>query len=381
MSIRVEQRLWTSRDGWTVLPGSADAADAQLLLVFGGRVALEDDAARAAIRSAFPSANVVGCSTAGEICGTDVSDDCVVATALHFEHTGVRVAVEPLPSAIESEAVGERIARALLGDGLTHVLVLSEGVHVNGSELLAGLRRALPPSVVVTGGLAGDGAQFERTYVWHDDALLERHVIAVGLYGDRLHVGYGSMGGWDPFGPERVITRSEGNVLYELDGGSALALYKSYLGAYAGDLPSSGLLFPLSLRGDGTGPGVVRTILGIDEDAGSLTFAGDIPQGGVAQLMKANVDRLIDGSQGAATAAHSVMGQHTPDVALLISCVGRKLVLKQRVEEEVESVREVLGVNVPLCGFYSYGEIAPFTGSVRCELHNQTMTITTLDER
>jgi hypothetical protein len=194
-------------------------------------------------------------------------------------------------------------------------------------------------------------------------------------------VGFGSLGGWDSFGPDRLITRSEGNVLYELDGEPALALYKRYLGEHAAELPASGLRFPLSLRDSDPQHRVVRTILGIDEAAGSLIFAGDVPQGHQARLMKANVDRLIDGATGAATNTYEVVGSQPPDLALLISCVGRRLVMGQRVEEEVESVRRVLGTHAALCGFYSYGEIAPFTPSVRCELHNQTMTITTLSER
>jgi hypothetical protein len=189
------------------------------------------------------------------------------------------------------------------------------------------------------------------------------------------------MGGWDSFGPDRLITRAKANVLYELDGSSALELYKQYLGPHAATLPASGLLFPLSLRSDTGDPRVVRTILGIDEDAGSLVFAGDIPEGGYARLMKANVDRLIDGAHGAATACYEPLGTASPTLALLISCVGRKLVLKHRTEEEVESVRAVLGEETVLSGFYSYGEIAPFAASTRCELHNQTMTITTLTER
>jgi hypothetical protein len=234
--------------------------------------------------------------------------------------------------------------------------------------------------VAVTGGLAGDGERFQQTIVSCDGQTVDGAVAVVGFYGDRLRIGYGSMGGWDAFGPERLVTRSDGNILYELDGGSALELYKSYLGPHAKGLPSSGLLFPLSLRGDPGSPRLVRTILGVDEMQGSLIFAGDIPEGGYAQLMKANVDRLIDGAHGAAGACHDALGQNAPDLAVLISCVGRKLVMKQRVEEEVESVRDVLGAAARLTGFYSYGEIAPFLTSAKCELHNQTMTITTFAE-
>ena len=207
-----------------------------------------------------------------------------------------------------------------------------------------------------------------------------RTIAAVALYGRGLRVGFGSLGGWDPFGPERVITKAHGNVLHELDGHSALGLYEKYLGEHARELPASGLLFPLSLRAKPGDTPVVRTILAIDRAAQTMTFAGDVPEGAYARLMKANFDRLIDGAVGAARTGYQSIGSATPELALLISCVGRKLVLRQRIEEEVEGVRDVLGAGTVLAGFYSYGEISPFTPGAKCELHNQTMTITTLSE-
>jgi hypothetical protein len=204
--------------------------------------------------------------------------------------------------------------------------------------------------------------------------------VAVGFYGNRLRVGCGSLGGWDPFGPERLITRSLGNVLYELDGRSALALYRQYLGDYAVQLPASALLFPLSLRSMAGDRPVVRTVLAIDEEKGSMTFAGDLPEGSYARLMKANFERLIDGANDAARATKEALGSKPPELALLISCVGRKMVLQQRIEEELEAVRDVIGSQATQAGFYSYGEIAPFSPKSPCELHNQTMTVTAMSE-
>jgi len=279
-----------------------------------------------------------------------------------------------------SAEIGAAAARALPTKGLSHVIVLSDGKQVNGSELVAGMTSALPAGISVTGGLAGDGSRFDRTLVWSDTGPRAGVVTAVGFYGDRLKVGFGSLGGWDPFGPERLVTGSKANVLSELDGEPALALYKKYLGEHAAGLPATGLLFPLSIR-TRDGRSFVRTILAVDEIAQSLTFAGDVPEGAYARLMKANFDRLVDGAQGAAKTCSAADGGGAPDLALLISCVGRKLVLGQRTEEEVEAVGRVLGNTTRLTGFYSYGEICPAAPKASCELHNQTMTITTLTER
>jgi len=377
----IEQKQWTRAGGWRVSRPGVFANAPQLVVFFGAPEALATPSVVESIRSSYPTACIVGCSTAGEICETAVGDGSIVSTAIHFEHTRVRSSCHALADATESAAAGARIASDLSAAGLTHVFVLAEGLHLNGSELVAGLRAGLPENVAVTGGLAGDGERFQRTTVHCDGETRQGAVVAIGFYGDRLRVGYGSMGGWDSFGPDRLVTRAVGNILYELDGSSALELYRQYLGPHAATLPASGLLFPLSLRGEPGEPRVVRTILAIDEEAGSLVFAGDIPQGGYARLMKANFDRLIDGAHGAATACYEPIGSAPPSLAILISCVGRKLVLKQRTEEEVESVRDVLGAETVLSGFYSYGEIAPFAASTKCELHNQTMTITTLTER
>ncbi|MFH0996244.1 MAG: FIST N-terminal domain-containing protein [Pseudomonadota bacterium] len=354
---------------------------AQLVMLFGATAILKEQRLVEQVKDAYPKAHIFGCSTAGEICGAQVSDDSLVSTAVCFEHTQVRGGRIGLGQMENSFHAGESLARLLDPEGLIHVLVLSDGLAVNGSDLVRGLTKHLPPHVMVTGGLAGDGDRFCETLTFWD-CMPDKNMIAIlGLYGSRLKVGYGSLGGWDPFGPERLITRSDGNVLYELDGRSALELYKTYLGDHAKGLPATGLLFPLSVRIKAGETGVVRTILSVHEEQQSLTFAGDVPQGAYARLMKANFDRLIDGAVGAARTSYQAIGTTSPDLAILISCIGRKLVLKQRVEEEVEGVQSVLGERTILTGFYSYGEISPFKPGAKCELHNQTMTITTFSEK
>jgi hypothetical protein len=352
----------------------------QLALAFGSRALIRDPLRLAEIRAATPGALVIGCSTAGEICGERVSDESLVVTGVHFEDTRLELRTAELTDAADSARIGAALARGLPSGDLAHVFVLSDGLRVNGSALVAGLSAHLPPQVTMSGGMSGDGDRFQETWVLCDGSVGQGRVALLGLYGSRLRVGCASLGGWDCFGPERVITRSEGSQLYELDGKAALTLYKQYLGEHAAGLPATGLLFPLALRSSSGGEAVVRTILAVDERAGSLTFAGDVPRGSYARLMKANFDRLVEGAAGAARSSRSALGSFPTELAILISCVGRKMVLKQRIEEELEAVRRVLGPAATLAGFYSYGEISPFTPRAKCELHNQTMTITALSE-
>lgn len=375
--MRTEQRIWSNGTWQGAAPELGDAA--QLILVFGGRDALASGAWLAEVSKTYPKGTLFGCSTAGEIAQTQVLDDSVVCTAVSFDDARIATHKVALSEVDGSVSAGAALAKALDPEGLRHVFVLSDGLSVNGSQLVRGLLGGLPKGVQVTGGLAGDGARFEKTHVICEE-LLSDAVAVVGLYGDKLHVGYGSLGGWDTFGPVRQVTKSEGNVLHELDGKPALDLYKTYLGEHAAGLPATGLLFPLNIRRKEGDDALVRTILSVDEEAQTLTFAGDVPEGSLAQLMKANFDRLVEGAEGAARMSGSSMGDGKSDLAVLISCVGRKLVLKQRTEEEVEGVAEVLGEQAMLTGFYSYGEICPAAPNAGCDLHNQTMTITTFGE-
>jgi len=330
------------------------------------------------LAAAFPSSAILGCSTSGEIDQARVVDDSITVAVVRFAETGVRIAHAQLESAAASEAAGSAIADALRGDDLRAVFVLSEGVQVNGSELVRGINAGLPSDVVVTGGLAGDGTRFERTFVLADGVPRTNMVAAVGLYGAAVRVTHGSQGGWDAFGPERLVTASSGNVLHALDGRPALTLYKEYLGERAAGLPSSALLFPLAVRSSREQTtSVVRTVLSVDEATQSMTFAGDVPVGHYARLMRANFDRLVLGAQGAGIEA---LGAHGgPMLSIAISCVGRRLVLRERTEEETEATLETLPPGTTQVGFYSYGELSP-QGLGRCDLHNQTMTLTIVSE-
>lgn len=349
---------------------------AQLVLVFGDRQAMERPGLVSDLRRAYPAARIAGASSAGEILGHEVSEGEVVVSAVRFERTRVGLVSVDLDKVAGSYEAGAFAARALPQEDLSHVMVLADGTTVNGTELVRGLQHELPPGVQVTGGLAADGARFERTVVLADGEVAARRVVAIGLYGSAVRVSYGSLGGWDPFGKHRIATRSEGNVLYELDGQPALDLYKEMLGEKAKGLPATGLLFPLLVTTPTTD--FVRTLLAVDEEKKALVFAGDVPQGMRTYFMRANFDRLIQGAEGAALDARSVA--RGDKLAVLISCVGRRLVLQERTMEEVAAVAKVLGEDARLTGFYSYGEICPVARGANCTLHNQTMTITVLGE-
>jgi hypothetical protein len=379
--MRTHQLSWNAAQGWRAT--GADFAHADLVLYFGLRSALADGVRYRELCETFPKAHVVGCSTGGQIRNDDVDDD-IAAVAMRFEQTRLKLAYEAVPKPEQSRTCGTAIGQALKAPDLAGIFVLSDGLNVNGSELVAGVTGVIGAKIPLTGGLAGDSALFEETIVGADCAPQRGRVAAIGFYGDAIRIGHGSAGGWDEFGPRRRITRSTGNVLYELDGEPALDLYERYLGEDdARGLPGTALLFPLLIR-DPERPDqdVVRTVLAVDRDKRSMTFAGDVPEGWVAQLMRGNFDRLAAGAAEAARQARAGLGEARDGdgLAVLVSCIGRRLLMDQRIMDEVEAAGAELGARIPRVGFYSYGEISPHGAAGVCQLHNQTMTVTAITE-
>lgn len=366
-----------TEENWQTTLNSLNV-EANLFLLFVSTKFYPKNDVLKAINIKYPNATILGCSTAGEISDVTVKDKTISLTAIQIEKTKFKTCAVQIKDKHCSNDAGQKIAKALYKKSLKHVIVLSDGLNVNGADLVTGLKTNLP-HVSITGGLAGDGDNFKETFTINNTKIVDKTIIAIGFYGNNIKVGYSSKGGWDSFGIERLVTKSHDNVLYELDGMPALAIYKSFLGKEANNLPSSGLLFPLSLHTSPESEPTVRTILAVNETDQSLTFAGNIPQGAHVRLMKANMDRLIGSAKDSAISANKSFKKNS-ELAILISCVGRRLVLKQFVEEEVEIVRKVIGSYSKMTGFYSYGEIAPFGECSPCELHNQTMTITTLSE-
>lgn len=370
---------WTPATGWST-PLPAWDGPGTLVLVFGSSDLIEDDTPLRPIVDAFPSSAMIGCSTSGEILGTGVYDGSLTVAVARFERTMLAVEAEPVTRP-DSADVGRNIGKRLgnRGADLAAVFVVADGMDVNGSKLAEGLTEGTGGSAVITGGLAGDGSRFERTWVLVNGHPAASHVAAVGLYGTSLEVGNGFQGGWTILGPERLVTRSNGSELLELDGHPALELYKTYLGERVSGLPATALLFPLAIRsGSSEDPELIRTVLSVDESRQSMTFTDDVPEGSTAQLMRGTTDRLVDAAQAAAMQAR--LPGDEPRLAIAVSCVGRRLYLGQRVEEELEAVASGLGPTCSLVGFYSYGELSRLPKG-NCALHNQTMTVTVLRER
>ncbi len=354
--------------------------DIDLVIMFTSRGIIDEKSPLKIIRDQLPGAQIVGCSTSGEI-GDVVEDGSISLMGMKFENSRFRCVSIDIGGAGNSRDAGLKMARALMEDDLKGVFVLLPGVDVNGSKFTLGLKDVLPAEISISGGLAGDGLDFKETRTIHNNDISATHAIGIGFYGDNINIRSQAQGGWKPFGPLRRVTKAENNVLYELDGKSALALYKEYLGDKANDLPSSGLLYPFAIMDDQNkeAAGLIRTILNIDEAAGSLILAGDMEVGQKVCLMHANTDQLVGGAEDAYQGLAEDEAEN--GAVLCVSCVGRKILMGDDTEDEIDAIRDAMDKALPIAGFYSYGEICHFEGTDQAELHNQTMTITLITEK
>ena len=378
--MRVVQEVFDDYRSQTWNLAALQELQPHLVLAFGSIEFFGSNGFADSLRSTFSDAVVVGCSTAGEITFDGVRERSCVVTAMSFDHTHVGVVHEQVMSVTDSKTAGQSLGRQLEAPDLCAILVFSKGLDINGSDLISGILECVSPEIPIAGGLAGDNGLFQKTAVLTPSGVFDDQVVAVGLYGNRLNTSCGSFGGWLPFGPVRKVTHAQGNMLYELDGEPVLAMYKRYLGDYAKDLPASGLLFPFEMLNENyDSVGIIRTILGVNETDGSLMLAGSVAEQGFLRLMHASPDALVRGAEQAVGAALGGV-QSRAEFALLVSCVGRKLVMGEQTDDEIDAVVGHLPHEITVSGFYSYGEICPLQGSHVCHLHNQTMTVTIFSE-
>ncbi len=380
----IRQESLSASKAISSLSGPSPLATANLVLVFGSIKRFGESKLQSTLKTRYPVAQIIGCTTSGEIGPDGVQDDSLQITAIQWERTTQRVVQTTVNSMQSSFDTGAGLAKQLKADDLRTMLVISEGLNVNGSELLKGFQSVLG-EVPIVGGLAGDGGAFVKTLQLFNDTVANNQVIAVGLYGNALVTSSGALGGWKPYGPPRKITKSTKNVVYEMDGKPALPLYRMYIGeAFAKGLPGTGLKFPLAVIEEGKRDvEKIRTLLAVNPADNSLTFAGNVEEGETVRLCQSNHDRLVEGAGGAANIVLEGLPEHKTNqagLALCVSCVGRKGVMAEQVVDEVRQVRQVLGAQTSVTGFYSYGELAPRPKTHDSVLHNQTMTIGYLSE-
>lgn len=365
-----------TESGWTLL-GGVEPPHPDLVVVFGSAEPAVLRGAAAALRGGFPEAQIVGCTTSGELLGGRILDGSIVAAAIQLSTAHVHAHSAKIGSRRDSYAAGRRLGEAIVAPALKGVLVLAEGIDCDGSQLLAGLCDAVGDQVPVFGGLAGDGIDFVVTRVAANGPFESGQAVAVGFYGKGFRIAQGLGVGWQPEQTIGPITNSAGSILYEIDQRPALDVLRRAAGLGRKITHADLLAAPLWIADPAwEASGIIRTIVGIDEDRGSLIMAGDLPRNGACSLMRTSVEALASSAAEAAGKAFEQVPSSS-GLAFLVSCVGRRQVLGPAASAEAQAVSQVLRDMLQV-GFYSYGEIGPAGASPR--MHNQTICVTILSE-
>ena len=364
---------------WNKENNNQDALqNANLVSIFGDTDEFILESHYEYFKTKYPHANIIGCSSSGNILGSEISKNAIVATAVRFENATTLLKSIEVKEGEDVESLSKELASQFEKKGLKHIFILADGLKINGSDIISGFDTIID-NTVKTGGMAGDGERVEKTYVMANSTPKQNLIAALAFYGDSLIIKTGTQGGWSEFGTKRIITKSSHNIIYELDQEPMLDYYKRYIGGYEESIQRAGFKYPICIKKDDEDIGVIRTLLYVNEEDKSVMFGGDVPQGYSAQLMKPNIDRLILGAADAAK--ESKLDSHKQALGLVVSCAGRRAVMGDFVDEELEALSDELGSNVQLVGFYSYGELAPLKSDLnKCILHNETMTLTVVYE-
>jgi hypothetical protein len=332
---------------------------------------------------AVKTPHIIGCTTDGEIASNGFNTDSAVLAGLVSEEISFHSAhVENLGA--DSEAAGRKLAQQL-PSSVRHIQLFSDGLTGNGCAILRGMYSVLDPETPIVGGTAADGDRFQRTWQFAGNQMLTDAAVAMGFSGE-FQMGLGVGSGWAPVGIGRTVTRAVGSILYELNGEPALEVYSRLLGKHAEQLPSVGVEYPLALLDvnsacglqDQDYPYLMRATMAVNTQDGSIKFAGEIPEGARVRLTCGDRRCILQAIKKAVYQAKADLGKTQPALAFCFSCMARKIVLGRHIKEEAEVIKEELGPQVPIIGFYSYGEYSPIKRYTLSLLHNETACVSLL---
>lgn len=358
----------------------------QIVWVFGA-ISYDQRALIRGVKSVLPETIIIGCTTDGEISNQGLTVDSVVLLGLISDQLEFTTAIVRDLGKNSFEA-GKKLAEQFNGEPTEYIQIFSDGLTGNGSEIIKGIQSVLGINVKIAGGTAGDGSLFQKTYQYFNDEILTDALIGVAFVGE-FKFGTGVQSGWTTIGMAKQVTKAEKNVLYELDGKPALEVYEKFLGQNASLLPAVGVEYPLGLLGpsgdvDEDDYYLCRATMGVDRVKGTVTFAGDIPEGAFVKMTMGSESDILQAVQKAASQALERLKNGNasvkPAAVFFYSCMARKIVLGSRTNEEISAIKKIVGDDVPIIGFYSYGEYAPAGKEMNSHLHNETATLTLISE-
>ncbi|MCG8376873.1 MAG: FIST C-terminal domain-containing protein [Chlorobiales bacterium] len=361
---------------------------ADVLIVFGA-MRFDHKDLLAGITAVAGDVPMVGGTTAGEISPEGFSEGSVVVMAIRSSglafHTGIGRRMSRDEDACARALIADILSRATTED-FSSLLVFPNGMGGDGLNVLKGLQGVLGRDFEIAGGYLGDDMRFKHTFQYYNGKVYRDAIVGFLVsFKEGYRTGIGVRSGFESIGNSFYCTSSEGNVVREFDNVSALELYKEFLGdERSGRLPGICMEYPFGLIDEDAGHSgkrhfQLRCGLNVDKKNGTITLAASIPEGSAVTLTSGSRGDIINGAREAAEQAMQCLRCARPELIVMFSCVGRKLVLGRRTPEEVDVVRKCIGYDVPIIGFYTYGEIGPIDRSVEklaeAKFHNETVVL------
>jgi hypothetical protein len=335
------------------------------------------------VRSITGQAKIVGCTTSGEITNYGRQTESTVVLCMKTDteiYTSFNEGIKT-----NGQKTGEELSEKLIKGFSESVkgtmMILPDGLAGNLSPLVRGIYDTSGANVRLVGGSAGDDFQFKSTYQIFNDKVTSDGVCGI-LFPPEIKIGIGIKHGWSPIGELMVVTKSEGNILYELNNRPALDVYFEALNKPADNVTQMYLTevsetSPIGIVEVG-GKHLIRHLYAPTPERGIACF-GDIPQESIVSIMSGDKTTLIKSAEEASLEAISAIGGRNVKAVIVFDCVSRVFILKEKVNEEIEAIKKVLGRDIPIFGFYTYGEIGAFEGG-QPTFHNKTIIVCTIAE-
>jgi hypothetical protein len=370
--MQVFQAIYNDNKHWA--PALSEGPDNVHLVFCTGDIELFEQQ-KPAIRQQFPQAEIVGCSTVASINDDFIVEHSLVISTLSFEHGMVNtIGCDQISDFLEQFPFWLKKL-----DSLRAIILLTTDASRHNGSWMQEVADQLPVDVLLAGAVASNHEP-ELGALFYHKQLDESGVIAIALCGDGLTIEMGALGGWDSIGQEFEVTKTKGNVLYELNEKPALPVYRDALAEKGHDLFTDTIKFPLCVRPENNAFGYIRAITNIDTDNGSIEFGGPMIENTYARICKTNPNQLLDGAAGASTQLVQKMKQ-LPEFVLVFSSVRRQQILGDKINQEVDIIREDVGEQATIAGFYTFGAIAPLFESRDYVLQNQTISVLAIHEQ